>query len=96
MTSAAQRLRCLPSPNEIKTDLREDLALMVHTREQMFPGVEMYSAEQIAAADAVIAAYSPEEREAAVEAAFAASASWNDEDINLGMCRPEITNQRPS
>jgi len=35
MTSAAQRLRCLPSPNEIKTDLREDLALMVHTREQM-------------------------------------------------------------
>ena len=85
MTSAAQRLRCLPSPNEIKTDLREDLALMVHTREQMFPGVEMYSAEQIAAADAVIAAYSPEEREAAVEAAFAAS--WNDEDINLGMCR---------
>lgn len=39
MTSAAQRLRCLPSPNEIKTDLREDLALMVHTREQMFPGV---------------------------------------------------------
>ena len=89
MTSAAQRLRCLPSPNEIITDLREDLALMVHTREQMFPGVEMYSAEQIAAADAVIAAYSPEEREAAVEAAFAASASasWNDEDINLGMCR---------
>ena len=57
-----------PKPTPMPTPecaSQQKLALMVHTREQMFPGVEMYSAEQIAAADAVIAAYSPEEREAA-------------------------------
>ena len=59
-----------------KTDLLhfdavDDIALAVYTREQMFPGIEMYSAEQVAAADAVIAAYTPEEREAALRAAHA-------------------------
>ena len=29
-------------------DVAEDLALIVYTREQMFPGIEMYSANQIA------------------------------------------------
>ena len=57
-----------------KTDLLlfdavDDIALAVYTREQMFPGIEMYSAEQVAAADAIIAAYTPEEREAALRAA---------------------------
>ena len=47
-------------------DMAEDIDLAVYVREQMFPGVEMYSAEQIAAADAAIAAYTPEEREAAL------------------------------
>jgi hypothetical protein len=46
--------------------MADDIALAVYVREQMFPGVEMYSAEQVAAADAVIAAYTPEEREAAL------------------------------
>jgi hypothetical protein len=50
-------------------DAADDIALAVYTREQMFPGVEMYSAEQVAAADAVIAAYTPEQREAALRAA---------------------------
>jgi hypothetical protein len=68
----------LPTANEIKADLRlfemaEDLALEVYMREQMFPGVEMYSADQVAAADAAIAALSPEEREATLKAARAAS-----------------------
>jgi hypothetical protein len=59
-----------------KTDLLlfdavDDIALAVYTREQMFPGIEMYSAEQVAAADGVIAAYTPEEREAALRAAHA-------------------------
>ena len=59
-----------------KTDLLlfdavDDIALAVYMREQMFPGVEMYSADQVAAADAAIAAYTPEEREAALRAAHA-------------------------
>lgn len=61
-----------------KTDLLlfdavDDIALAVYTREQMFPGVEMYSADQIASADAAIAAFSPEQREATLKAALAAS-----------------------
>jgi hypothetical protein len=52
-------------------DMAEDIDLAVYVREQMFPGVEMYSAEQVAAADAVIAAYTPEQREAALRAAGA-------------------------
>ena len=57
-----------------KTDLLlfdavDDIALAVYMREQMFPGVEVYSADQVAAADAAIAAYTPEEREAALRAA---------------------------
>ena len=47
-------------------DMAEDIDLVVYVREQMFPGVEMYSVEQIEAADAAIAAYTPEEREAAL------------------------------
>ena len=47
-------------------DMAKDIDLAVYVRKQMFPGVEMYSAEQVAAADAVIAAYTPEEREAAL------------------------------
>ena len=55
-------------------DIAEDIDLAVYVREQMFPGVEMYSAEQVAAADAAIAAYTPEEREAALRAAHATGA----------------------
>ena len=47
-------------------DMAEDIDLVVYVRKQMFPGVEMYSVEQIEAADAAIAAYTPEEREAAL------------------------------
>ena len=47
-------------------DMAEDIDLAVYVRGQMFPGVEMYSAEQIAAADAAIAAFTPQEREAAL------------------------------
>jgi hypothetical protein len=50
-------------------DMAEDIDLAVYVREQMFPGVELYSAEQVAAADAAIAAYTSEEREAALKAA---------------------------
>jgi hypothetical protein len=75
----------LPTANEIKADLRlfdmaDDLALAVYVREQMFPGVEMYSADQIAAADAAIAAFSPEEREATLKAALVAS---DEEEASL-------------
>jgi hypothetical protein len=52
-------------------DMAEEIDLAVYVREQMFPGVELYSAEQVAAADTAIAAYTPEEREAALRAAHA-------------------------
>ena len=55
-------------------DMAEDIDLVVYVREQLFPGVELYSAEQVAAADEVIAAYTPEEREAALRAAHATGA----------------------
>jgi hypothetical protein len=47
--------------------------LVVYVLEQMFPDVEVYSPDQIAAADAAIAAFSPEEREITLKAALAAS-----------------------
>jgi phosphotransferase system glucose/maltose/N-acetylglucosamine-specific IIC component len=47
-------------------------------REQMFPGVEMYSANQIAAADAAIAALSPEERKAILKIALKAALAASD------------------
>ena len=64
-----------------KTDLLlfdavDDIALAVYMREQMFPGVEMYSADQVAAADAAIAAYTPEEREAALAHIEIIRADW--------------------
>ena len=52
-------------------NMAEEIDLAVYVREQMFPGVELYSAEQVAAADTAIAAYTPEEREAALRAAHA-------------------------
>jgi hypothetical protein len=47
-------------------DMADEIDLAVYVREQMFPGVELYSAEQVAAADTAITAYTPEEREAAL------------------------------
>lgn len=64
------------SPAEI-AKAEEHSSIVVYVRETMFPDTEMYSEEQKAAADAVIAAFSLDERNHVLDAAIK-RAEWED------------------